>query len=85
MTGKYGLAAIDAVNLVRENVTNNPRNAWEIALSKYYEKNSDGLKKGCPKETFLGICSEGLIKGISRGHYTDSKKIKLMESPLSKW
>jgi hypothetical protein len=33
-------------------------------------------KKGCPKGTFLGLCEEGLVKGIPKGNYTKSVKNK---------
>jgi hypothetical protein len=33
-------------------------------------------KKGCPKNAFLGLCEEGLIKDVPRGSYTHSKKNK---------
>lgn len=32
--------------------------------------------KGCPRGAFLGLCEEGLIKGIPCGSYTKSKKNK---------
>lgn len=32
--------------------------------------------KGCPKSAFLGLCEEGLVRGIPRGSYTTSKKNK---------
>ncbi|WP_222125188.1 DUF6979 family protein [Paenibacillus xylanexedens] len=33
-------------------------------------------KKGCPKNTFLGLFEEGLLKGIPSGNYTNSIKNK---------
>lgn len=30
--------------------------------------------KGCPKDTFLGLCQCGLIKNVPKGNYTRSKK-----------
>jgi hypothetical protein len=36
-------------------------------------------KKGCPKNTFLGLCEEGIVKGIKRGVY-----LKNSESNLNK-
>ena len=32
------------------------------------------IDKGCPRNAFLGLCSQGLIKGIPKGNYTTSKK-----------
>jgi hypothetical protein len=33
-------------------------------------------RKGSPKGTFLGLCEEGLVKGIDKGAYTKSIKNK---------
>jgi hypothetical protein len=33
-------------------------------------------KKGCPRGAFLGLCEEGLVKGIPAGNYTTSKDNK---------
>lgn len=32
--------------------------------------------KGCPRDAFLGLCEEGLIKGIPPGKYCHSVKNK---------
>ena len=32
------------------------------------------IDKGCPRNAFLGLCSQGLIKGIPKGNYTTSEK-----------
>ena len=80
MTGKYGLAAIAAVNLVRDKVINDPRKAWKEAVNSHSKKEYDVKNKSGPKEcptgTFLGLCEEGLINGIPKGYYTNSKKNK---------
>ena len=33
-------------------------------------------EKSCPKNTFLGLCEEGLVNGIPKGNYTKSVKNK---------
>jgi hypothetical protein len=33
-------------------------------------------EKGCPKNTFLSLCEEGLVKGIPKSNYTKSVKNK---------
>jgi hypothetical protein len=33
-------------------------------------------EKGCPKNTFLGLCEIGFVKGIPKGNYTKSIKNK---------
>ncbi len=76
MTSNYGLAAIDAVKLLKKDIAEKPRIAWEKVLSKYCKRDSSSWKKGCPKDTFLGLCEEGYVKGISKGNYTKSTKNK---------
>ena len=73
--GGYGKTALMAVELVLSQEVDDPREAWDIAVKKIF--NSEySWKKGCPKSTFLGLCEEGLIKGISGGNYTNSTKNK---------
>lgn len=76
MNNKYGLAAIDAVMLIQSERIIDPRIAWESALSKYFNPKAPALKKGCPRNTFLGLCQEGIIVGVKAGEYTRSKKNK---------
>ncbi|SHH41964.1 DUF6979 family protein [Tepidibacter thalassicus] len=73
---KYEKCAIKAINLIKSGKINNPRNAWERASSEIFGKGTTGQLKGCPKSAFLGLCEEGIIKGISHGKYTKSKKNK---------
>jgi hypothetical protein len=66
---KYGTAAINAA---KEN--KNPIESWNKAVKDF---DSESAKvKGCPKNTFLGLCEEGLVKGIPKGNYTKSVKNK---------
>ena len=69
----YGLTAIDAVKLFKKSMC--CKDSWikaihEITISK------SAQEKGCPKNTFLGLCEEGLVKGIPKGNYTESIKNK---------
>jgi hypothetical protein len=54
----------------------NPVARWESAMEKLYPTSSVARKKHCPREAFLGLCEEGLVKGIPAGHYTRSKDDK---------
>ena len=45
---------------------------WESAMEKLYPTSPSARKKGGPRGAFLGLCEEGLIKGIPAGHYTAS-------------
>jgi hypothetical protein len=74
--GKYGEAAIVATQLIISNRENNPIDAWKIAMAKIYPESESSRKKGCPRNTFLGICEEGFINGIQAGNYTRSRKNK---------
>ena len=72
--GKYGISAIKAVSLIKKSYTKNPKEAWEKATIKVFKEGSPGQKKGCPRETFLSLCKEGLVKGIGSDDYTSSVK-----------
>jgi hypothetical protein len=60
---KYGLIALEAAKDVV-----NPEKSWSNATKKTY-KTISSQKKGCPKNVFLGLCEEGLVKGIKPGVY----------------
>ncbi|MFW6030937.1 MAG: DUF6979 family protein [Halanaerobiales bacterium] len=72
---RYGKVAIRAVKLIESIRVNSPREAWNIAAEEILH-NKFAIKKSCPKNAFLGLCEEGLVKGISAGDYTRSKKNK---------
>jgi hypothetical protein len=68
---QFAKAAIKAVKLCRENTEASPLEMWQQAINEL--SSSDNVrKKGCPRNTFLGLCSDGLIKGILAGEYIDS-------------
>jgi len=75
--GRYGKAAIEAVNLLSSRTISEPELAWDIATSKEFGKGTDSQKKGCPKGAFLGLCEFGMIKNIPIGSYTGSTENKL--------
>jgi hypothetical protein len=90
--GKYGEAAIKAVNLIKEDINlDNPITAWDIVTKEIFGVGTPSQVKVCPRNTFLGLCEAGLIQGISKGTYTKSKKnkayglkaISLIESDIS--
>ncbi len=45
-------------------------------MEKLYPTSPTARKKGCPRGAFLGLCEEGLVKGIPAGHYTASRDNK---------
>jgi hypothetical protein len=71
----YGDAAIEAVELIVSQKITDPAKAWNIALHNLGLSDTI-LQKACPKSAFLGLCKEGLVKGVPRGNYTRSIKNK---------
>ena len=69
MTNKYGVAAVLAANASH---INDPVRQWTVAVEQVFPSQLASQKKGCPRGAFLGLCEEGRIKGIPRGHYTSS-------------
>jgi hypothetical protein len=45
-------------------------------MERLYPTSQSARKKGCPRGAFLGLCEEGLVKGIPAGHYTASRDNK---------
>ncbi len=45
-------------------------------MEKLYPTSPTSRKKTCPRGAFLGLCEEGLVKGIPAGRYTASKDNK---------
>jgi len=74
--GKYGEAAVTAARIFTEGDVDSPETAWNRATTLLMGANTSSQKKGCPRGAFLGLCEEGLVKGIPKGHYTNSEKNK---------
>ncbi|TRY22277.1 hypothetical protein FOI68_22600 [Brevibacillus sp. LEMMJ03] len=98
--GKYGQAAVKAVYLINSKQTMSPLEAWNHATSEIFGEGTHGQKKGCPRNAFLGLCEEGLVRSVSPGKYTKSEDNKayalqgltllkqnpsLAESPSALW
>ena len=73
---KYGAAALKSVKLLQSDKSKNPTEVWDIVTKEIFGHGTSSQKKGCPKNTFLGLCGEGLIKGVPKGNYTNSKENK---------
>jgi len=69
----YPEIALKSVNDVIKNPDLSPREAWNNNAIFFYPDKVSSQQKGCPKSTFLGLCEEGLVKGIKSGSYTKSK------------
>ena len=68
---KYAHVAIKAVHKLQAKPIQ-PKNAWIQSAKEVFPNNSEAQKKECPKNAFLGLCAEGLIKGVPSGEYTKS-------------
>jgi len=73
--GGYGAVAVKAVELLRSKNAPNQKFAWDQAASIILDAKSS-KEKGCPKAAFLGLCEEGLIKGVKPGSYCTSSENK---------
>ena len=73
MMNRYAETALKSVELIRNN-TISPELAWKQAAESIFPDNYDAQVKGCPKGAFLGLCSAGLMKGVSAGEYTNAKR-----------
>jgi hypothetical protein len=75
MANRYGEAALMAA---RQGASGdlNPIARWESAMERLYPTSSAARKKSCPRGAFLGLCEEGLVKGIPAGRYTTSRDDK---------
>jgi hypothetical protein len=71
----YGDAAVRAANLAREQRLT-PEDAWRRAMGATFPNSVASQVKSCPKGAFLGLCEEGLVRGIPRGDYTRSQMNK---------
>lgn len=66
---KYGETVIEAVKICHSQSAPDPVAAWKAAVCDFLPT-LEGQIKSCPKSAFLGLCEEGLVKGIPRGSYT---------------
>lgn len=69
---KYGDAAVLATNIVQAAKVTSPVEGWKLAVTELCPDSLSSQKKGCPKGAYLGLCEEGLVKGIPAGSYTTS-------------
>jgi hypothetical protein len=70
---KYGETAINSVHNFKDSYS--ITEIWSRSAKEVFDTNS-AQEKGCPKNTFLGLCEEGLVNGIPKGNYTKSVKNK---------
>ncbi len=75
MANRYGEAALMAVRQPAS-AGGTPEERWDESMNKLYPTSSAARKKGCPRGAFLGLCEEGLVKGIPAGNYTRARADK---------
>ena len=65
---QFAKAAKRAVKLYLERSVASPHESWQEAINGF-STSSNTRKKSCPRNTFLGLCSDGVIKGIPPNDY----------------
>ena len=68
---EYGKVAIKVAK-----AKGNPKDNWQKEVKITFFDSESSQKKSCPKSAFLGLCEEGLVKGVPKGNYTKSVKNK---------
>jgi len=74
--GKYGKTAELAVEVLSKSESMAPRAAWNIAVARVFPDSQSCQIKGCPRDSFLGLCAMGVVEGVPPGNYTRSVKNK---------
>jgi hypothetical protein len=67
--GKYGQAAVAATKLLVKGDKQSPVDAWSKAVNRIFPDSESSRNKGCPRATYLGLCEEGLVKGVPASNY----------------
>jgi hypothetical protein len=70
MANRYGEAALMAVRMETYGKALTPAERWQDAVMKLYPTSPINQKKGGPRNAFLGLCEQGLVKGIAAGEWT---------------
>jgi hypothetical protein len=65
---QFAEAAKRTVKLCKESAVLSPPDAWQQAIDSLSTSNNV-RRKSCPRNTFLGLCSDGFIRGIPPGEY----------------
>jgi hypothetical protein len=68
MLNKYAQSALKAAQLLKD-LEISLEDAWFQATTEFYVEGTSAQEKGCPKYAFLGLCEEGLIRGVPCGRY----------------
>jgi Family of unknown function (DUF6979) len=72
----YKNAAVEAARWIASSMGRGPAEGWAAAVAREFPTSESSQKKSCPRDAFLGLCEEGLVKGVVSGDYTRSEKNK---------
>jgi hypothetical protein len=75
MANRYGEAALIAAGHGYL-ANSSPVARWDNAMQRLYPTSPTARKKSCPRGAFLGLCEEGLVRGVPAGKYKASKDNK---------
>jgi hypothetical protein len=75
MANRYGEAALIAARK-EFSPSPNPIAQWDVAMERLYPTSPIARRKTSPRGAFLGLCEEGLVKGIPAGQYKASTEHK---------
>jgi hypothetical protein len=75
MANRYGEAALIATR-EGSSAGTSPVARWDSAMQSLYPSSPTAQRKSCPRGAYLGLCEEGLVKGIPPGRYTASEDNK---------
>lgn len=69
---QFALVAKEAYRLVIEE-SKSPESAWDQSVSLIV-KSASTMEKFCPREVFIGLCGQGMLKDIPKktGTYNDN-------------
>ncbi len=75
MANKYGEAALIAARQSQAPGID-PALQWQHAMETLYPTSVTARRKSSPRGAFLGLCEEGLVRGIPAGHYAATRDNK---------
>lgn len=68
----YGDIAVHATKLMQSGAFSSPGDAWLASARRAFPRAIASQEKGCPRGAYLGLCEEGLVRGVPKGSYTKS-------------
>lgn len=69
----FGEVAVRATNLVSTGVCGSAPEAWAKAAEAVFPHSRSLREKSCPRGAYLGLCSEGLVAGVTSDECTRAR------------